>query len=192
MMIILNRLRGTIGVWSKVIGLLLALIVEMVYHNPYVTIAVGLGYIIGESFGWGLWLGSIAERDDGYSLYLKGEREGANNGIHWLASHIVEPTKETWLNYCRVAMVIRGFVWWIVPMIGLWFVGFNPYMLLACLIFLSIGFPLACELGYYSAKRFSYQREGFSIVGGWEHQEVWYGLMQDLVIITLVGASLWH
>ena len=161
MMTILNRLRGTIGTYAKVIGLLLSLITLIIYHNTYVALAVGLGYIIGETiYGWGDDVGNLTEH-----------------------------RQDLW--YHRVHLAIRGFVWWIVPMIGLWFVGFNPYLLLGCLIFLSIGFPLACELGYYTAKRFSYQREGFSIVGGWEHQEIWYGLMQDLVLITLIGVGLW-
>ncbi len=59
MMLILNRLRGTDGLWSKIIGLLLALVVQIAFGNPYVSIAVGLGYIIGESFGWGLWVGCL-------------------------------------------------------------------------------------------------------------------------------------
>lgn len=185
MMLILNRLRGTIGAYAKVIGLILALIVEMVYHNHYVTIAVGLGYIIGESFGWGLWLGSIAERADGYSLYLKGEREGANNGIHWLASHIIEPTKETWLNYCRVALTIRGFYWWLPTLAPLYFVGFNPLVLLGCILFLSVGFPIACEIGYLLRDKISFEKYGLEFRGGWELQEGAYGLMQDLVLITL-------
>ena len=54
MFLILNRLRGMNGVWSKFNGLLLALVVQIAFGNPYVSIAVGLGYIIGESFGWGI------------------------------------------------------------------------------------------------------------------------------------------
>ena len=184
MMLILNRLRGTNGVWSKAIGLLFALIIEMVYHNPYVTIAVGLGYIIGESFGWGLWLGSIAERADGYSLYLKGEREGANNGIHWLASHIVEPTKETWLNYCRVAMVIRGFYWYVPTLAPLYFVGISPYLLFGLIVFLSFGFMLSYELAYYLAPKLNIKWLDFN--SGWTLGEGIVGLTQDIAIITLI------
>lgn len=208
MMLILNRLRGTEGLWSKFIGLLLALVVQIAFNNPYVSVAVGLGYIIGESFGWGLWLGSIAERADGYSLYLKGEREGANNGIHWLASHIIEPTKETWLNYCRVAMVIRGFYWYVPTLIPLYFVGFSPYLLLALIVFLSFGFMLSSELGYFVSKYFSasFNKETkkyeivfsgkviksfdkdlkISFSGGWELGEGIVGLTQDIAIIVLI------
>lgn len=187
MMTILNRLRGTKGVWSKVIGLFLALVVQIAFGNPYVTIGVGLGYIIGESFGWGLWLGSIAERADGYSLYLKGEREGANNGIHWLASHIVEPTKETWLNYCRVAMVIRGFYWYILTLTPLYFVGVSPYLLLGLIVFLSFGFMLSYELAYYLAPKLNIKWLDFN--SGWTLGEGIVGLTQDIAILVLIGAS---
>lgn len=190
MMLILNRLRGTEGLWSKIIGLLLALVVQIAFDNPYVSIAVGLGYIIGESFGWGLWLGSIAERADGYSLYLKGEREGANNGIHWLASHIVEPTKETWLNYCRVAMVIRGFYWYILTLTPLYFVGVSPYLLLGLIVFLSFGFMLSYELAYYLAPKLNIKWLDFN--SGWTLGEGIVGLTQDIAILVLIGASLWH
>jgi hypothetical protein len=190
MMLILNRLRGTNGVWSKAIGLLLALVVQIAFGNPYVSIAVGLGYIIGESFGWGLWVGSIAERADGYSLYLKGEREGANNGIHWLASHIVEPTKETWLNYCRVAMVIRGFYWYVLTITPLYFVGFSPYLLLGLIVFLSFGFMLSYELAYYLAPKLNIKWLEFN--SGWTLGEGIVGLTQDIAFLVLIGASLWH
>ena len=214
MFLILNRLRGTQELWSKIIGLLLALIVQIAFNNPYVSVAVGLGYIISESFGWGLWLGSIAEREDGYSLYIKGEREGANNGIHWLASHIIEPTKETWLNYCRVAMVIRGFYWYVPTLAPLYFVGVSPYLLFGLIVFLSFVFMLSYELGYYISKYFnaSFDAEAkkYKIVfkekivksfdkdlkinfsGGWELGEGIVGLTQDIAILVLIGASLWH
>lgn len=184
MFIILNRLRGTEGLWSKIIGLLLALVTLIAFHNTYVALAVGLGYIIGESFGWGLWVGTLTvQRLNGYALHDEGE--GDNNGIAWLASHIVKPTQENWLNYCRVALTIRGLYWWIPTLAPLYFVGFNPLVLLGCILFLSVGFPIACEIGYRTSKLFSFEKYGFSVSGGWEHQEIWYGLMQDLVLITL-------
>ena len=184
MMLILNRLRGTDGLWSKIIGLLLALVVQIVFNNPYASIAVGLGYIIGESFGWGLWVGTLSvQREKGYAL--KDEGEGRNNGIEWLATKIIKPTQENWLNYCRLALTIRGLYWWLPTLAPLYFVGFNPYVLLGCIAFLSVGFPIACELGYYFRDKISFEKYGLEFRGGWELQEGFYGLMQDLVLITL-------
>lgn len=180
MFLILNRLRGTNGVWSKVIGLLLALVVQIAFGNPYVSIAVGLGYIIGDSFGWGEWVGTLSSNRE----QIQKNEEGKNNGIQWLASKVIDPTKD-WINYCRVALTIRGFYWWLPTLAPLYFVGFNPLVLLGCILFLSFCFPISCEIGYRTSKLFSFEKYGFSVRGGWEHQEVWYGLMQDLVLITL-------
>ena len=181
MMTLLNRLRGTEGLWSKIIGLLLALVVQIAFNNPYVSIAVGLGYIIGESFGWGEWIGTLT----GYRNFKQLNEEGKNNGIQWLASKVIDPSKD-WINYCRVALTIRGFYWWLPTLAPLYFVGFNPLLLLGCITFLSVGFPIACEIGYRTAKLFSFEKYGFSVRGGWEHQEVWYGLFQDVVIFILL------
>lgn len=186
MMTILNRLRGSDGLWAKIIGLLLGLIVCIAFDNIGVTLTIMFGYIIGESFGWGLWVGSLTDRADGYTLYLNGEREGANNGIHWMASHIIKPTQESWINYCRVALAIRGLYWWTIPLSVLYFVGLPPYFIAGALLFLSISFPLACEIGYILDGKIKFHKYGLSVEGGWEIQEVVYGFMQDLVLIGIV------
>lgn len=182
MFLILNRLRGTQGLWSKIIGLFLALVVQIAFNNPYVSVAVGLGYIIGESFGWGLWVGTLSvQRLNGYALHDEGE--GRNNGIEWLASHIIKPTQENWLNYCRVALSIRGFYWWLPTLAPLYFIGFSLPVLALMIGLLSISFPIACELGYYFRDKIYFEKFGLSYRGGWELQEGFYGLIQDLVLI---------
>ena len=178
MMLILNRLRGTQGLWSKIIGLLLALLVQIAFGNPYVSVAVGLGYIIGESFGWGEWVGTLT----GDRNFKQLNEEGKNNGIQWLASKVVDPSKD-WINYCRVALTIRGFYWWLPTLAPLYFVGFSVELLTLMILALSIGFPIACELGYYFRDKVSFEKYGLSYIGGWELQEGFYGLMQDLVLI---------
>ena len=189
MFLILNRLRGTEGLWSKIIGLLLALVVQIAFSNPYVALAVGLGYIIGESFGWGEWVGTLSvQRLNGYALHDEGE--GRNNGIEWIASHIVKPTQKSWLNYCRVALSIRGLYWWIPTLAPLYFVGFSVELLSVMILSLSFSFPLACELGYYFRDKVSFDKFGLSYSGGWELQEGFYGLMQDIVFISLVLTKL--
>ena len=182
-MLILNRLRGTQGLWSKIIGLLLALIVQIAFDNPYVSVAVGLGYIIGESFGWGEWVGNLTTHRSKIALEFD---EGKSNGIQWMARKIVPNYLDNWLNYCRVALTIRGFYWWLPTLAPLYFVGFNQYVLLGCIVFLSVGFPIACELGYYFRDKVSFEKFGLSYIGGWELQEGFYGLMQDMVLISLL------
>lgn len=179
----LNRLRGTNGLWSKVIGLLIAFIIYVTFHNIYVAFVSGIGYVIGESFGWGLWIGCLTVHRE--NVVNKIEDEGANNGIQWLSRKIIPDYLNNFINYCRIALTIRGLYWWLLVIIPLYFVGIHPVILLGCIVFLSIGFPIACEIGYRTAKLFSFEKYGFSVKGGWEHQEIWYGLMQDLVLIVL-------
>ena len=181
MFLILNRLRGTQGLWSKIIGLFLALVVQIAFNNPYVSVAVGLGYIIGESFGWGLWVGCLTvHRNDTTN---KTEDEGANNGIQWLSRKLVPNYLDNFVNYCRVALTIRGLYWWIPTLAPLYFVGFSIEILTLMIFSLSIGFPIACELGYFFRDKISFEKYGLSYSGGWELQEGFYGLMQDIVLI---------
>ena len=181
MMTILNRLRGTEGLWSKIIGLLLALIVQIAFDNPYVSVAVGLGYIIGESFGWGEWIGTLT----GDRNFKQLNEEGKNNGIQWLASKVIDPSKD-WINYCRVALGIRGFYWWLPTLAPLYFVGVGIVPLVVAIVVLSIGFPIACEIGYRLKDKVSFEKYGLSFKGGWELQEGAYGIIQDVVLIGLV------
>ena len=181
MFLILNRLRGTQGLWSKIIGLLLALIVQIVFGNPYVSVAVGLGYIIGESFGWGEWVGTLT----GDRNFKQLNEEGKNNGIQWLASKVIDPAKD-WINYCRVALSIRGFYWWLPTLAPLYFVGFSVVSIAVAVVVLSIGFPIACEIGYRLNGKIKFHKYGLSIEGGWEIQEVAYGVIQDVVLIGLI------
>ena len=67
----------------------------------------------------------------------------------------------------------------------LYFVGFSPYLLITCIAFLSIGFPIAYDLGYYLRDKVSFEKFGLSFNGGWELGEVIVGIQQDLVIIAL-------
>ena len=177
MFTILNRLRGMNGVWSKFNGLLLALVVQIAFNNPYVSIAVGLGYIIGESFGWGDWVGTVSER--GIKTIPKPYEEGKSNYIQWLATKLIDPTKD-WINHCRIALIIRGFYWWVCLLPFVFFIEW--YYVLTAILFLSLAFPIACEFGYRTTKLFNFKH----MTGGWEHQEVWYGLFQDVVILILL------
>ncbi len=181
MFLFLNRLRGTQGLWSKINGLLLAFIVLAIWGNVWVAIAVGLGYIIGESFGWGEWIGTVICYQ---TEVVTNSEEGKNNGIMWMASKLIDPAKDR-LNYCRVALSILGFYWFAPTLAPLYFVGFNPIALGIAIFLLSIGFPIACEIGYLLKDKVHFEKYGFSVVGGWEIQETAYGLIQDFVIIGL-------
>ena len=160
------------------------MIVQIAFGNPYVSVAVGLGYIIGESFGWGEWVGNLTTHRRNTTETL--EDEGESNGIKYIATRIVSDWANNYLRYCRVALVLRGAYWWLPTLAPLYFVGFNPLFLAGCITFLSIGFPIACELGYYFRDKVSFEKFGLSYSGGWELQEGFYGMLQDIVLIGVI------
>jgi len=49
------------------------------------------------------------------------------------------------------------------------------------ILLLSVGFPIACEIGR-TGKKWSFKFMGEE----WEHQEVWYGLIQDIILGLLI------
>ena len=183
-MTLLNRLRGTQGLWSKIIGLLLALIVQIAFGNAYVSVAVGLGYIIGESFGWGEWVGNLTTNKKNKTDTL--EDEGENNGIKYIATKLVPNWNVAFIKYCRVALGIRGIYWWLPTLAPLYFVGFSVVSIAVAVVVLSIGFPVACEIGYRLNGKIKFHKYGISIDSGWEIQEIAYGVIQDVVLIGLI------
>ena len=189
MMTIANRLRGTYGWFAKANGVVLGLLVYLAFGNPYVSLAVAIGYVLGESFGWGDWVGCLTTNRNNCKDTTD---EGKSNGIMWLSQKIVPDWRTNFIEYSRVALTIRGFYWWLPTLAPLYFVGFNPLVLLGCILFLSVGFPIACEIGYLLRDKISFEKCGLEFRRGWELQEGVYGLMQDLVIITLIGVSLWQ
>ena len=182
MFLILNRLRGTYSWFAKVNGVVLGLLVYFFTKELDIAIACAFGYIIGESFGWGDWVGCLTSNRNNYKDTTD---EGKSNGIMWLSQKIVHDWKTNFIEYSRVALTIRGFYWWLPTLAPLYFVGFNPLVLLGCILFLSVGFPIACEIGYLLRDKISFGKYGLEFRGGWELQEGAYGLMQDLALITL-------
>ena len=182
MFLFLNRLRGTYGWFAKVNGVVLGLLVYLVFCNPYVSLAVTIGYVLGESFGWGDWVGCLTTNRNNYKDTTD---EGKSNRIMWLSQKIVPDWRTNFVYYSRVALTIRGFYWAMPTLAPLYFVGFSPYLLITCIAFLSIGFPIAYDLGYYLRDKVSFEKFGFSFNGGWELGEVIVGIQQDLVIIAL-------
>lgn len=183
MFTILNRYRGTYGWFAKIVGVVLGLLTYLAWGNIYVSIAVTIGYAAGESFGWGEWIGNLTggKKDTTKTL----EDEGVKNGIQWLSKKIVPNYQYEFIKYCRVALTLRGFYWWLPTLSPLYFIS-DAYTITLAIILLSFGFPLACELGYRTSPLFSLEYKTFSVKGGWEHQEIWYGLMQDIVLIGVV------
>ena len=177
MFTILNRIRGKYSIFAKVNAIVLGLLFYLVSSDYIISSFIAIGYLIGESFGWGLWVGTLTtQRENSY--YLRDDNEGTNNGIKWLATKIVTIELNSWLNYNRVALTIRGFYWWGLTLLPLIFIMNNLIVFLS-IILLSVGFTISSELGYLYSKHKNNKN-------GWVYQEYIYGFMQDLVILCLI------
>jgi len=172
MFAILNRLRGTRGLFATINGIILGLIYYYFTNDYKTSILIAIGYVLGESFGWGKWIGIIGSRKPQYHI-----KEGLENGIHFIANLIILEKKD-FLNYARLALAIRGFYWWL-PVIG--FMDIPLEYKIISLFVLSIGFPLSVEIGRLTENKIGFKH----FTGYWEQAEVYYGLIQDIVLITI-------
>jgi len=128
-----------------------ALVVYFRYTNENyqyfiaVSILCFLGYLIGEMSGWGLWVGTLTNKLID-TWYLHTEREGGwYTGIQRLTEYLIEPTKENWIDHCRLALFLRG-VWWASWMLlPLLLVDICPTTLILAIIVLGVAFPVSCD-----------------------------------------------
>jgi len=177
---ILNRLRGTWSWMSKVNGVVLGLLVYLVFGDWFVASLVTIGYVAGESFGWGDWVGTLTTNR---TTAIENTEEGKNNGIRFLTRLVFAPETE-WRNYCRMALTLRGLYWWLPTLLPLVMVGVDVYMLAIAIAVLSIGFPIACELDK-RYPQYLMRSKYFTVWGHWETQELYYGFLQDITFVFL-------
>lgn len=190
--IILNRLRGTGEIVKYISGnhlytLYLGLLFGFVTNNLIIGILVAGLYTLGESFGWGKWVGALCYPNTKVDLEKEySDKEGYKFPfIHYIANTIVKERKD-FFNYCRVALGLRGAIWGALiylPIVALGYINI-PLYLLAMLMY-GVGFPLACWLS--TKKSFNYSSKYLSIVGEWESQEIYYGVIHSIVNIILIG-----
>ena len=153
--------------------------------NPYIGLACAIGYNLGERMGWGLWIGNLTDHRDKTS---PDDGEGKNNGIQWLARKIVPNYATNMVNYCRVALTIRGIYWALLTLAPLFFTSINPLVVIGCIVWLGVAFPLACELAYRTYPKLQSDFLEFNIA--WNTQEGFYGLAWDVALIIL-GITYW-
>ena len=191
---VLNRFRGTgeifkissVSVSGNVIyTVYIALVVALLSTWYYGIIAGGL-YMLGESMGWGKWVGSLCYPESTTSLEARyADDEGVRFPfIHKTANMIVKE-RENYLAYCNIALGIRGLYWWLPLLMFMAVVGITSYWLaILGSILLGVGFPAACYMA--SITKFEFTWWKISCVGAWERQELIYGLMQGIVLWTVV------
>jgi len=184
-------------VWNHVYGLYLALVFGLLAMNVWAGLAVLVAYLVGESKGWGEWVGALTRwetKDEEWLQRQYDDEEGVGFPyIHQIANAIVKEQIEGTLEeklkqyhrYATLALTLRGMFWWgLVYGVMALFGVISGLAALVATVVLGIGFPIACELG----KRWDYNKK-FGILHlsrGWENQEVIYGLMQGLVLWFVV------
>jgi hypothetical protein len=165
---LLNRMRGGLfSVPTFLVAIPFGLLAYYISGLWYIGIAGYVLYLAGESDGWGKWLGSLCYRVD--SMSAKTEKEGIFGWIDGVCSKVFPDyltDNEAWFNYCRLALTLRGFQWWIGYVLLLsWFM---PIAIFA-IIPLSIGFTIATEL-----------------TRDWARQEWCYGAIQGAILGSLL------
>ena len=196
MEILLNRWRGTGKIAGPVTGAMIyavyvGLLFGLVTQTWWIGVLMVGTFLLGESMGWGKWIGSICYPNE-VSLeqrYLDKEGYGFPY-THYIANAIVAE-RENYTGYCQVALGIRGMWWAAIMYAPLLFVGLAWYVYVIAVAMWAVGFPLACWLS--TKKEFAYANKIVSVVGRWETQEVYYGVVQMvanlIVVVTLVWFS---
>lgn len=211
---ILNRLRGTglikhFGtlkvlnkevrinlVWNHIYAIYLGVIIGIV-ANAWAGLAVAVAYLIGESAGWGKWLGALTTSEVKDEKWLEAsykDTEGLGFPYIHKIANAIEPEKingeldekvHQYLQYSTIALMLRGMYWWGLvygTMVAFGVIGI--YTAIIATLVLGVGFPVASWLGKNWGYTGSIGILNFS--RGWENQEIFYGLMQGIVFWIVI------
>ena len=188
-------------VWNHVYALYLALIVGLLTMNAWAGLAVLIAYLVGESKGWGEWVGALTRWESKDEKWLEKQYKD-NEGvgfpyIHQIANVVVKERIEGTLEeklkqynkYARLALTLRGVYWWsLVYGVIAWFGLINLYEYVTIVAILGIGFPIACETGKMITSSGKIWIINYS--RGWENQELVYGLFQGLFFNYVIIANI--
>lgn len=209
---VLNRLRGTglikhfgvlhLGkysieiklVWNHIYAIYFGSIFGYLASSVVISILIVIAYFIGESKGWGEWIGALTTNDIKDQEWLDKQYkddEGKNFPfIHQITNSIIPEQIEGTLEdkiqqhtkYSVLALVLRG-IYWFLPMVLITiFAGLiSWYFGLISLVLIGISFPLACWLGKIT--NINGKLGVVSYSRGWENQEIYYGCMHFIFII---------
>jgi hypothetical protein len=180
------------------VGVILAAL--MFIFSPIITLTSGwkllwliapvAGFILGESMGWGEWIGGVIGHG---SKPECDKKQGDENGIHWITSRIID-RRDDYLNYCRLALFLRGIWWWfpaLLPLLifscfGGWVVG--PIKFVIGMLLLGVGFPASVEiarLAFIKIKNRNIVELGDGNIV-WSWAEWIYGAWHGLIIMSLI------
>ena len=190
-------------VWNHIYGLYLALVFGLLAMNVWAGLAVLVAYLVGESKGWGEWVGTLSSPEKmtyAKLLNVYTDEEGKTFPFIFQISNFfikeeklegtVEEKITQYLRHATLALILRGIYWWGMTFLPLVVFGvISVIHFLVAIIFLGICFPIACYLG----QRWLYTGTHLKVINfsrGWENQEIIYGLFQGLVIWITIGVIL--
>lgn len=138
-------------------------------------------YILGESYAWGKWVGYITADPDEEALIEYDNDDGRSFPfVHYIANFIIDQ-KVNYTAYCYAALAVRGIFWWL-PLYSVlgYFVGEADVGAITGLM-VGLLFPIAAWLGgRVLTFKFEFPKIKLFCRGGWERQELVYGLFQGL------------
>lgn len=189
-------------VWNHVYGLYLALVFGLLAMNVWAGLAVLVAYLVGESKGWGEWVGALTRcetKDEEWLQKQYNDEEGwglpfIHNIANFVFKEKIEGTLEERLDqynkYAITALAVRGILWW-----GLVYGTASIFGIVSVLeaivitVALGIGFPVACWLG----KKMDFSRKYgiLHLSRGWENQELVYGFMQGIALWYVILGVIW-
>lgn len=188
-----NRWRGTGIIFWKINGNIIYAIYWAILVGCFSTWYLGLVfaglYILGESFSWGKWVGYITMHDrETYIIRENGDYINDDGTrfpfIHYISNFFINQRKD-YLNYCRLALFVRGLFWWILPLSFLYFIDLIVlWQYLFGLVVVSFGFPIAAEISRYIL--IEYKSKYLHLSKGWENQEALYGLFHFIGITLML------
>lgn len=216
---VLNRLRGTglvkqLGtftlpyIYKKPITVnLTGNILYAIYLGTIVgllTMNIGWGilalglYILGESKGWGEWIGALSKSDTIDEDWLNRQyidNEGKNFPfIHQIANFFIKEQLidgtftdrlNQYMKYASLALVLRGIVWWLplyLLLAHVKLISFSEAFMGVLII--SLYFPINCMLSRYIG--FNKKIWIVQFGRGWENQEFLNGITQGIVLWMLL------
>lgn len=200
-------------VGNHVYALLMSLLIVVLLYKSntvedliYAGIAAIVFYIVGESKGWGEWVGSLTIQDnkknwvwlqkqyiddEGKSFpfifsianfFIKEKMHRSENMI--LGDIHLDRAIDQYIRHATLALILRGMFWWLMAYMPFVMLGIiNMYEYISIVLFLGLVFPIACYLG--KKTNIKGRLLFFNYSQGWENQELYYGAFNGLVVTYL-------
>jgi len=212
-----NRLRG--NYWSipvisitkffdAVMGAIIGVgMVNLLDINNWWILLFSVSFIIGETPGWGKWMGALVSRIDN-KWYLDEDDTGLMfrldsliyDTIHAIANFIRNERKD-YYGYSFIALALRGVYWWFMALFPAFIFNYisgdlmSNIWLLVLIPILGVGFPIVCHVVFrpkgesfptipYLASKSSWAELN------WSYSELaygfWYGFWLSLYYIIII------